>query len=194
MAMVNGTLEVTRGRKLVQKEGRIMTRNHALKVTTFVLGGLVLALAYVLAVGFLVVRATGLRDGAVLDFNNTLTKITEPHVPYLHMASMALIGSLVLFLLFFATRRQPLQVRLGMAGGFSVGTAALLVYSFVGIEVPSGWVSIVDPALAGWKGWLYKAGSDSSVHLVLVLALAWMLIQVLQKSNAPRLIAANSVP
>lgn len=171
-----------------------MSKKHPLRISALVLAGLLVSLVYVLAVGLLTIRAIGARDGAVFDLTNALVAITEPHVPFVEMISIALMGLLMMYVLFFGTRKQQLSDRLAMSGGFSVGTAALVLYSFVGLDVSRANTSIVEGGLVGWRGWIYKAGSDSSVHLVLALALAWMLLHVLQASRTSRLAESKTTP
>ena len=180
------------GRQLPQSKGWQMSKNHALRILILTLAGLLVSLAYILAVGLLTVQAIGARDGVVFDLTNAVVEITDPHVPYAQMISIALMGLLIAYVLLFGTRKQQLLDRMAIAGGFSTGTAALVVYSFVGFGVSTVNVSVVEETLAGWKGWIYKAGSDSSVHLLLALTLGWMLIQVLATSRTSRLAKAES--
>lgn len=170
-----------------------MNNNHALRTSVLLLTGLLVSLVYVSAVGLLTIRAIGARDGAVFDLTNTLVATTEPHVPYVEMFSIAIMGLLVAFTFFVGTVKLPLLDRLAYSGGFSVGTAALVLYSFVGLDVSRANTTIVGDGLEGWRGWIYKAGSDSSVHLVLALALGWMLVQVLQRSKKPQLAEAKNI-
>lgn len=151
-----------------------------------------MSLAYILAVGLLAIQAIGARDGVVLDLNNTLIAIAEPHVPYVQMISIAFLGLLVASVLLIGRRHQHLRDRLALSAGFSLGTAALAAYSFAGIDASSANTSIVEESLAGRKGWIHRAGSDSSVHLLLSLMLGWTLIQVLQASRTPRLAERNA--
>lgn len=164
-----------------------MNKNDALRTSVLVLAGLLVSLVYAPAVGLLTIRAIGARDGAVFDLTNALVAITEPHVPYVEMISIAIMGLLVTFVLLVGTVKLRLRDRLAFSGGFSVGTAALVLYSFVGLDVSRANTSIVEGGLVGWRGWIYKAGSDSSVHLVLALALGWMLLHVLQAARTSRL-------
>ncbi|MGP5397816.1 hypothetical protein [Arthrobacter rhombi] len=170
-----------------------MSKNHAIRIAILTLAGLLASLIYTLAVGLLTVQAIGARDGAAFDLTNTVVAITEPHLPYIQMIAIALMGLLVAYVLLFGTRKQQLLDRLAMSGGFSVGTAVLVVYSFVGLEVSRANISVVEAGLAGWKGWIYKAGSDSSVHFLLALILGWMLIQVVQASRTSQLAEAKSI-
>ena len=163
-----------------------MNKNHALRTSVLVLAGLLVSLVYVSAVGLLAIRAIGARDGAVFDLTNTLVAITEPHVPYVEMVSIAIMGLLVIFILLVGTVKLRLLDRLAFSGGFSVGAAALVLYSFLGLDVSRANTSIVEGGLVGWRGWIYKAGSDSSVHLVLALALGWMLLHVLETARTSR--------
>lgn len=169
-----------------------MSKEHALRISLFAVAGLLISLAYILAVGLLATQAVGAREGAVLDLNNTLISIAEPHVPYVQMISIAFLGLLVASALIVGTRHQHLRDRLALSAGFSTGTAALVAYSFAGIDVSSAKTSIVEEALAGWKGWIHEAGSNSSVHLLLALMLGWTLLQVLQASRTPRLAERNA--
>ncbi len=164
-----------------------MSKNPALRISVFTLAGLLVSLAYILAVGLLTVQTIGARDGAVFDFTNALVAITEPHVAYIQMIAIALLGLLMAYVLLFGTRRQQLFDRMAMSSGFSVGTAALVVYSFVGIKSAAATTSVADETLAGWKGWIYKAGSDSPVHLVLALIVGWIFAQMLQSFRASQL-------
>lgn len=178
---------------MAQPKGRTMSKRYALRISVLILAGLVASLVYTLAVGLLTVTAIGARDGAVFDLNNAVVAITEPHVPYLQMVAVLLLGLLVTYVLLVGTRKQSLPDRMALAGGFSFGTAALILYSFAGLGGSQASTSIVEAEMAGWKGWIYKAGSDSSVHLLLTLILGWVLLQRLQASRTPQLTEAKSV-
>ncbi|MBM6620844.1 hypothetical protein JTF08_04405 [Micrococcaceae bacterium RIT802] len=170
-----------------------MSKNHTLRISVLILAGLLASLVYILAVGLLTVQAIGVRDGAVFDLTNAVVAIAEPHVPYLQMISIMLLGLLVAYVLLVGTRNRELLERMALSGGFSVGTASLLVYSFAGLGVPRSNMSVMESELVGWKGWIYKAGSDSSAHLLLALILGWMLLQVLQASRTSQLTEAKSI-
>lgn len=170
-----------------------MSKNYAPRLSLLILAGLVASLVYTLAVGILTVGAIGARDGAVFDLNNAVVAITEPHVPYLQMVGVLLLGLLVTYVLLVGTRKQPFRDRLALSCGFSFGTAALVLYSFAGLGVTNANMSIAEAELAGWKGWIYQAGRDSSVHFLLALILGWMLLQLLQASRTPDLSEAKSV-
>lgn len=180
------------GRYYSEAKGRPMGKNHALRITVLMLTGLVASMVYILAVGLLTVQVIGARDGSVFDLTNAVVAIAEPHVPYLQMISIMLLGLLVAYVLLVGTRKRDLLDRMALSGGFSVGTAALLVYSFAGLGLPRSNMSVMESELAGWKGWIYKAGSDSSVHLLLALILGWMFLQVLQVSRTSQLTDAKS--
>lgn len=181
------------GASITQPKERMMSKMHALRISFLMLAGLVASLVYILAVGLLTVSAIGARDGAAFSLNNSVVAITEPHVPYLQMISIMLLGLLVAYALLVGTGKQPPRDRLALSGGFSVGTAALVLYSFAGLGISNARASVVEAELAGWKGWIYKAGSDSSVHLLLALILAWMLFQILQASKASQVTEAKSI-
>lgn len=181
------------GRYLSEARGRPLSKNHTLRISVLILAGLLASLVYILAVGLLTVQAIGVRDGAVFDLTNAVVAIAEPHVPYLQMISIMLLGLLVAYVLLVGTRNRELLERMALSGGFSVGTASLLVYSFAGLGVPRSNMSVMESELVGWKGWIYKAGSDSSAHLLLALILGWMLLQVLQASRTSQFTEAKSI-
>jgi hypothetical protein len=148
-----------------------------MKNVLWVIAGLALSLVFVFSTGILAFQRTGRLGGAVFDLNNELAAVITPGPAVLPLAGIAAIAAGVLFVLTVGVGQRARRTRFLLRGSFSVMTAALIVASLS--VLAHGYTQSPRPrgTAPGLLGWLDHGGSNSVVHLVLLVVVAVMWLQ-----------------
>ncbi|TDW30530.1 hypothetical protein [Cryobacterium psychrophilum] len=150
-----------------------------MKNTVWFLCGFLISLIYVLLTGFLSIQIVGLAGGAVFDLGNQLVAVTEPNAGLLQVLTIAVASGAVLWVLTVAIRRQRSAARFVFRVGFGLGTVAQVVAS-VTLLVQGFTVMNLNRGPAPWlEGWITEGGSNSAVHVVLIVTFYLLVKSVL---------------
>lgn len=137
-------------------------------------GGLALAAAFALAIGYLELQRIAVNAGAVMDWNNRVVGVTDPNPGWLPMAGIAVAATIVAAVLLQSLRSSSRASGVSFAAGFVVGTAALVAVvavGFAGDFAVTASMSQQEGFKPGVLGWLEYGGMSSVVHVVALLGL-----------------------
>jgi len=156
--------------------------NLPLRSAVWGIYGMLLGVVFVLIIGMLSAQVVARKLGAILDLNNMVTAIASSTVPFLPMIAIAVLSTIVTFLLTVAVKNRLRRFRAALVVGFSSATILLLSASFIlaPLRGPKVGSSIgIEP---GWVGWLAEGSINPAVHVVLLLAVGSLLLY----SNSPK--------
>lgn len=154
-----------------------------MKATLWFIGGVIEALIYTLAVGLLSVQVSGALFGAVYDVNNTVVAVANPSLPILQYLAIAVLSLLIVYSVTLGTAALSRQARIGLTAGVSVG---LLVFTVWSLTLRAAWINGPERAEGiptGWDGWVLLGGSNSAVHLVLLIAIIALVLDLVRRNR-----------
>lgn len=144
-----------------------------LKNATYVVGGIILGVVFVLIVGILEVQRIAMAGGAVVNFNNELIGATPKHPGWLPIATIAVLGTFVAVVIVLGISNLPTrQIYFGSA--FFIGTASLVAIAIVRLATEYANPGLADGFTRGIMGWIEKGGMNPVVHVTALLALCMM--------------------
>lgn len=140
-------------------------------IILWILGGLVAGVAYVLLAGILEVQITGSLEGGVYNLNNEIVAVTQPNIPFLQYASLAVLSAVILLVATRSVATERLPRRIALLGGFAVAVIILIVWGFVLQGAAMAETGGVREGLpSGLPGWILKGGLSVVVHAVGLIA------------------------
>jgi len=147
-----------------------------MKNVAWVIAGIAAGVIFVFGVGILTIERIGLKGGAVFDLRNELVAVTDPGPGLLQLLAIAVGSALVAGVLTVGVGTRSRLARLLVRGSFAATTTLLIATSLsllAGGYTQNGLTTGITP---GWNGWIEEGGSNSVVHLVLlvVVAVMWM--------------------
>ncbi len=136
----------------------------------------------VLLTGILSMQIEGARTGAVFGLDNALVGISEPHIPLLQLAAVAAIGTLVAFALLSWIRAKAPVVQFAASLAYALSSGALVAWALVmaPATLPTGDGSPTTPE--GLTGWVLRGGTNSVVHVLLLLAICSAIAALTRRS------------
>ncbi|MGV8858828.1 hypothetical protein [Rhodoglobus sp.] len=144
--------------------------NIPLRSAAWGIYGMLLGVVFVFIIGLLSAQVVARKLGAILDLNNMVTAVSSSTVPFLPMIAIAVLSTIVTFLLTVAAKNRLRRFRVALVVGFSSATILLLSVSFLlgPLRGPKVGASVgIEP---GWVGWLAEGSINSAVPVVLLIA------------------------
>jgi len=134
----------------------------------WLIAGIASSAVFVLGVGRLVVQASGLEVGAVLDLSGELVAVTPPGPAFLPLLGIAVMSGLILALVTVIAATRPRQVRQLFRASCAATILVLVVVGLVLLATGSGYTTsqLQQGIVPGWNTWLAEGGSSSVVHLM----------------------------
>lgn len=138
-----------------------------MKKLLWFIAGIIGAAVFTLAVGLLSVQISGALSGAVYDLNNTVVGVANPSLPVLQYVAMAALSAL---LVYSVTLGVPGPARNGWAAGVSLGLLAFIIWALALRSMLMADSGREHGIPSGIDGWILLGGSNSVVHLLLLVS------------------------
>lgn len=134
--------------------------------------GAALGFVFLTASGFLSVQISGLMHGAIYDLRNVVVAVTDPGLPIAHILALGALSGLAVLVILVSRRSLERSARAWFLTGFSLTVLGCSVtgMSLYASRDTSAQLSGVIPE--GIPGWVERGAMESSVHVVLIIALA----------------------
>ena len=167
-----------------------------MRTVTWILVGLVEAVAFTVVVGVLSLQVSGIPTGAIYGLDNALVSLMSPSVPILPYVAIALVSLMVVASVTVFVRRASRTARIGLSAGLGTGLVALTIWAIVLHAAQlDAWKAGVDDVTAyppiGWDGWVRYGGSNSVVHLVALVSIAVLVLAIRRRDDATRTAAPS---
>lgn len=164
--------------------GGAPARASALTTVLTVSAGVALAGLYVVAAGYLEIRAQGAEDGAQYDLGNQLVGVTTPSPPTLPLAGLAIASLAVVGVVALLPRRATRAQRRVLAGTVALVTLLLVAAGWRSEFAGGPWEWVHDGPTPGLMGALQHAATSPAVHLVCLLCIAVAVVPLGQANSA----------
>ena len=142
-----------------------------MKVALSIVYGSIIGTLLVAISGMLSIQAAGSLDGGVFGISNELVAVQSPALPVLQYIGMASSAVLALLGVEIVPSRASFLSPGASRIGCLVAIGALIVWSMIITQEVFVEASVREPPRAWLEGWVQYGGSESSVHLVVVLLL-----------------------
>lgn len=145
--------------------------------------GLLLGALYALGVGFLELRRIAINGGAIVSFDNEVTRLVLPTHGAPQLIGIAAASLLAIIAASAVFHILPLSAAIAYGAGFIVTVVALVIVglSRATAQFATQWWS--DGFTPGPLGWIEKSGLSPAVHLtVLVIAAAPVAIPMMKRA------------
>lgn len=156
-----------------------------MKSVAWFLSGLLLSVVAVFLIGFLSIQISGIRGGVVFGIDNQLAAVTDPSPGFVQRLAVAAIAGACVAVLAVAVRHRSKSTRALFRSGFIVATIVQVAVSAVLSAHDTGVSALNDPLRPWAEGWVVQGGMDSTVHLLLIVALFLRFARPLAVENAP---------
>lgn len=131
--------------------------------------------AFVLVVGVLEIHATGARAGAVYDLRNVVVGITQPAVPWLQLAAIALLSASIVLLGVLTLRKGSQRLTAVCIASFVLVCLVLIGWAMVALSQEVDASRVSSGVAEGVRGWVEKGGQHAAVHVVVLVAVGLLL-------------------
>lgn len=157
-------------------------------ILLWIIGSAVAAAVYVALAGILEIQISGSLAGGVYDLNNVIVGVSEPGVPYLQYASLAVLSTVLLMLILRKPSATGTRSRAAALAAFSVTTLVMIGW---GLALQASAMAEAGGASQGLPegavGWILKGGSSVVVHAVALVAIIGTITAVLHmRANVER--------
>jgi hypothetical protein len=145
--------------------------------------GLAEAVIFVFAIGLLSIQESGALSGAVYDLNNVVVAVTSPSLPALQYVAIAALSLVTVYFVTLGKATLIRSARLALATGLSVGLSLFIVWALALRATLISDTGREQGIPAGWNGWVLLGGSNSVVHLVLLLAVTALVLDLRHRDS-----------
>ena len=146
----------------------------------------VLGAAFVLVVGMLAIQSSGATTGAVFNLNNQVVAVTTPHIPYLQLVAIAVLGSVVTGVGLWFVFSKGIEQSATVVLGFAVGVIPLIIWSAILKAGRLAGEARAEALPPGVPGWALHGGGSGIVHVAVMVSVAALLLRFVSARSRSR--------